>query len=46
MEHDKEYYTAIGLLSQGVDPNEVASKLQLSVSKIIRWNSEFKRQPR
>ena len=43
MEHDKEYYTAIGLLSQGVDPNEVATKLQLSVSKVIRWNSDFKR---
>ena len=43
MEHDKEYYTAIGLLSQGIDPNEVASKLQLSVSKVIRWNSDFKR---
>lgn len=43
MEHDKEYYSAIGLLSQGRDPHDVATQLQLSESKVIRWNSEYKR---
>lgn len=40
--HDKEYYSAIGLLSQGVDPHDVAKQLGTSESKIIRWNTEFK----
>ena len=43
MEHDKEYYSAIGLLSQGRDPHDVATQLKLSESKVIRWNSEYKR---
>lgn len=41
--HDKEYYSAIGLLSQGVDPHDVAKQLGTSESKVIRWNTEFKR---
>lgn len=43
MERNKDYYRAIGLLSQGTDAKAVAEQLQLSESKVIRWNSEYKR---
>lgn len=42
-ERDKQYYSAISLLQQGIDAHTVADNLGISVSKVIRWNSDFKR---
>ena len=42
-QHDKEYYSAIALLHQGIDPGTVAKQLNTSESKIIRWNTEYKK---
>lgn len=38
---DAEYYGAVSLLAQGISPTEVAEEMNISPSKVIRWNTEY-----
>lgn len=42
MKNEEDYYAAVSLMMQGLQPADIADRLQVSRSTVVSWYSKFK----